>query len=91
MTTTLPEFNAWIDRFMAPSSGEKLMFVGPKMYAILSGRYDPENWPRFRGNAHQRRIKRRHYGRMWIAVGSIEKKHLTREDRIAQIANLRKP
>lgn len=56
----------------------KLVLCGPHYLWTwsLTGKYNPENWPRFRGNAAQRRVLVRLYTRRWNLVQSVQKKYL---------------
>lgn len=70
ITTEQPDLDveglhAWLEAFMQPTGEEKLVLCGPRFMGIATGCYNPKYWPRLRGSAHQRRIKRRHLARMW--------------------------
>lgn len=58
-------------KFMALPEPEppKLVMMGWRFYGYMTGRFNPENWPKFSGNSRQRRIKRRYMNRMWKEVG----------------------
>lgn len=66
---TLDSFKDWIQGFMNSPEQPKLVMVGWRYHAYFTGRFNPKNWPKFCGNSHQRRTKRRYYARMWIEVG----------------------
>lgn len=73
--------NQWLNAAMANSSPEKLILCGPRFYWWISDRFDPSNLPKFRGNAHQRRVRKRYYARMWKEIGSA-KSYFARQEQV---------
>lgn len=69
-TISTTEYHDFLARVFAVTSEpqEKLVLCGPKFYGMVSGCYNPKYWPKLRGSAHQRRIKRRYLMRMWNAT-----------------------
>lgn len=65
----LADFDALLERlFKVTDDLPKLMLCGPRYMGMMTGCYNPKYWPRLRGNALQRRTKRRHLTRMWAVT-----------------------